>query len=215
MVVRAFVGGPTQAVGYLVFDRAGGLGAIIDAPLGSTRRFLQMIEANNLTVLYLINTHGHWDQIADNVAIIEATRATLCAHSWDAARLSDPTLTMEEGMKLPIAPSRASRSLHDGEVLQIGDAGLQVMHTPGHSPGSICLYEGGMGALFSGDTLQRMRVGRSDMPGGNPQNLNKSLVRLGELPDSTMVYPAHGFPTSIRAERWLLDLAATQVDERQ
>ena len=211
--MRAVVGGPTQAVGYLAFDRSGGVGAIIDAPLGSTKRFVQMIKANELTILYLINTHGHWDQIADNVAIIEATGSTLCAHSWDAARLSDPALTMEEGMKLPIVPSRASRSLHDGELLQIGEVRLQVMHTPGHSPGSICLYEEVMGALFSGDTLQRLRVGRTDMPGGSLENLNKHLARLGGLPDSTLVYPAHGLPTSIRAERWLLDLATTQVDQ--
>ena len=211
-MVRALVGGPTQANGYLLFDRVGGSGAIIDAPLGSTRRFVQMIKANELTILYLINTHGHWDQIADNVALLKATESTLCAHSWDTARLSDPTLTMEEGTRLPIAPSRANHSLHDGELLQIGDVGLQVMHTPGHSPGSICLYVEASSALFSGDTLQRMRVGRTDMPGGNPQNMNRSLMRLGELPDRTMVYPAHGLPTTIRAERWLLELAASQVE---
>lgn len=211
MVVRAVIGGPTQSTGYLVFDREGGSGAIIDAPLGSTARFGQLIKNNGLTVLYLINTHGHWDQIADNVALVKATGATLCGHSWDAARLSDPTLTMEEGLKLPIQGSRAERSLHDGDELQVGDVTLLVIHTPGHSPGSLCLYVEAAGALFSGDTLLRTGTGRTDIPGGNPQHLNRSLARLAALPDKTMVYPARGLPTSIGTERWLLELAASDT----
>lgn len=200
-------------MGYLVYDQIGGSGAIIDSPLGSTKRFIHLIAANNLSLLYLINTHGHWDQTADNMVLLKATGSTLCAHVWDSARLANPTLTMEEGRTLPIAPSRADRNVYEGEVLEVGDLRLQVLHTPGHSPGSICLYEQTSGALFSGDTLLRMRIGRTDHAGGSTSNLGKSLMRLAELPDNTTVYPSHGLPTTIKAERWLLELTSSQLEQ--
>ncbi|MEO6457676.1 MAG: MBL fold metallo-hydrolase [Chloroflexia bacterium] len=210
MQIRAFVGGPTGSVGYLVYDHAGGSALIVDAPLGMRKKYMGALKKFEVTLRMIVNTHGHWDQIADNAALIEATGAELCAHSWDATRLSDPRLTMEEGMKLQITPSRAQHPLHDGEELALGDMKFEVMHTPGHSPGSICLYERSSGTLFSGDTLLRLGVGRTDLPGGNAARLSESLRRLALLPDDTRVYPSHGLPTTILAERWLLNLAVTE-----
>ena len=208
MVIRAFIGGPTQTVGYLVYDREGGSCAIVDTPLGSARRFLEAIAQRGLTVSYIINTHGHWDHIADNAALQQATQAELCAHWWDATRMWHPELTMEEGVKLTIVPSKPDISLQDGSVVQVGTAQLEVMHTPGHTPGSICLYSESTAVLFSGDTLRRMRIGTTAMPGGNQDQMTKSLRRLAALPDKTVVYPGRGVPTTIRDERWLLELAA-------
>ena len=207
MVIRAFVGGPTHTVGYLVFDHDGGAGAIVDTPLGSARRFLEAIEARKLTIAYIINTHGHWDHIADNAALQQATGAELCAHWWDATRMWHPELTMEEGTKLAIVPSKPDVSLQDGSIIEVGSVQLEVMHTPGHSPGSICLYSESAGVLFSGDILRRMRIGTTAMPGGNQEHMTKSLQRLALLPDKTIVYPGRGVPTTIRDERWLLELA--------
>src|SRR5207237_1160590 len=96
---------------------------------------------------------------------------------------------------------------YDGEVLEVGEMQFSVLHTPGHSPGSICLYNDEAAALFTGDTLYRHGVGRTDFPGGNSSQLEKSLQRLAELPDTTRVYPGHGLSTTIREERWLLELA--------
>ena len=210
MHIKAVVGGPLSTVGYLVFDRVGGSAAIIDTPLGSTKRFLALLEAQQLKLQYVINTHGHWDQIADNAPLLKATGASLCAHSWDSARMSDPRLTMEPGRELAIVPSFANRSLHDKDVVEVGEIELEVWHTPGHSPGSICLLRDDT-ALFSGDTLLRMGVGKTDIPGGNADHLSASLRRISSLPDNVLVYPSHGIPTIIRDERWLLQLAAAEA----
>ncbi len=211
MHVRAFVGGPTSVVGYLVYDNPGGSALIVDAPLGMTKKYVSALKTFDVSLLSVVNTHGHWDQIADNAALTEATGAELCAHSWDATRMSEPRLTMEEGMKLNIAPSRAQHYLHDGEELHLGEMKFEVLHTPGHSPGSICLFERKSGTLFSGDTLLRLGVGRTDLPGGSATRLNESLRRLALLPDETRVYPSHGLPTTIVSERWLLDLAMAEM----
>src|SRR5438046_2489928 len=105
---------------------------IIDAPLGSTARFTKSLASQNLTLLYVVNTHGHWDHIADNVALTKATGATLCAHSWDATRLANPTLATEDEPSLPVQSSKADRNLQDGDVLEVGAMRFSVLHTPGH-----------------------------------------------------------------------------------
>jgi len=91
-------------------------------------------------------------------------------------------------------------------VLELGEYNFQVLHTPGHTPGSICLYEQTARVLFTGDTLFRMGVGQTKYPGGNAQQLTQSLKRLAQLPDNTKVYPGHGLSTTIGDERWLLEL---------
>ncbi len=206
MFVRPFGGGAFDTAAYLVYDHPGGTGAIIDAPLGSTRRILRVIREIQLQVPYLVSTHGHWDNNADNVAICAATGAQLCAHFWDATRLANPGLTSNIKLAEKVKPSRADRHLGDGETLEVGDLKFEVWHTPGHTPGSICLYEPEYGAIFTGDTLLRMRVGPTDGAGGNKEAMLKAIGRLARLPDDTRVYPGHGLATTIKAERWLLDV---------
>lgn len=207
MFIKAFGGGPLDTSAYIVYDEVGGTGAIIDTPLGTARHMLQFAREVGIKVAYIVNTHGHWDNIAENVTLTEATGAQLCAHSWDSARLADPSLTSDEELARKVRPSRADHYLGNGELLQIGKTELEVWHTPGHSPGSVCLVSHEGGAVFTGDTLQCLKVGRTDHPGGSKAHLTESLLRLATLPDSTRVYPAHGLPTTIRSERWLLELA--------
>lgn len=207
MYVYELVGGPMFTAGYLVYDRPGGEALIVDAPLGSTARFTKELASKELKLLYIVNTHGHWDHIADNVALKGATGAPLCAHSWDSTRLANPNLATEGEKPLPVPPSKADKSLQDGTVLEVGEMGFLVIHTPGHSPGSICLYNSESAVLFTGDTLSRSGVGRTDIAGGNADQQIKSLQRLAQLPDNTKVYPGHGLSTTIKNERWLLELA--------
>jgi hydroxyacylglutathione hydrolase len=208
--VAAIAGGPLAAVGYLVYDRPGGEALIVDAPLGSTRRFTEALARFELTLRFIINTHGHWDHTADNVALVKATQAPLCAHSWDATRLANPHLATEDEPALPVPPSRADMGLQDAEILEIGTNRFEVLHTPGHTPGSICLHEPRARVLFTGDTLFRGAVARTDFPGANAGQLVKSLRRLAALPDETRVYPGHGLNTTIGDERWLLSLATIE-----
>lgn len=207
MFVKAVTWGPLQTMGYLAFDRRGGTGVVVDAPPGSSGRLVSLAKGEGVSIAMIINTHGHWDHITDNVALVQATGAHLYAHVWDAARMANPEMTMYNDEHFKVAPSRADKSLHDGEALEVGSLRIEVMHTPGHTPGSVCLYEPVSGSLFSGDTLMRQGVGRTDIPGGNRDNLTKSLRRLCQLPDATRVYPGHGQATTIREERWLLELA--------
>lgn len=209
MKVEAVIGAARGAVGYLVIDQPGGSALIVDAPLGSTSHYLNAIAQSGLTVEYIVSTHGHWDQIADNASLTAAVGAPLCAHSWDAARLSNPSLGTED---IDVAPPKvrgrqADRFLREGEELQVGEMSFAVWHTPGHTPGSLSLYEPRLGALFSGDILVWHGVGRFDFPGGNERQLYESLARLAHLPDSTVIFPGHGTITLMRDERWLLDLA--------
>ncbi|MEA2572952.1 MAG: hydroxyacylglutathione hydrolase [Chloroflexia bacterium] len=206
MIVRPFGGGPFDTTAYLVYDHIGGTGIIVDAPLGSTRKIAQVVAESKVEVPYVVSTHGHWDNNADNVAMCEAVGAQLCAHFWDATRLANPGLTSDVELASKVKPSKADRHLGDGEMMEVGDLKFEVWHTPGHTPGSICLYEAAHGSIFTGDTLLRMGIGRTDGAGGNKPAMQKTIERLAQLPDDTRVYPGHGLATTIKAERWLLDI---------
>ena len=211
MLVRGLVWGPNFAAGYLAFDGRGGKAIAIDAPPGAAKHFIEIAATYDVEILMVVSTHGHWEHIADNSALVSATGAYLCGHAWDTARLANPHLTMFEHERFKVTPSVADRIVHDGEILEIGSMRLEILHTPGHTPGSICIYEKASGVLFSGDTLLRHSVGRTDVPGGNQDALSKSLRRLSALPDETLVYPGHGASTTIRDERWILEIA--RMDE--
>jgi glyoxylase-like metal-dependent hydrolase (beta-lactamase superfamily II) len=211
MHIRAFQAGPLNTIGYLAYGTEGGQAIMIDAPPGCAARVKRSLQAASLELLYVVDTHGHWDHVADNVALAEGTGAKICAHTWDATRLANPTLATEGERPYPVQPSRADISAQDGGVLEVGGLNFEVLHTPGHTPGSICLYEAAVGALFSGDTLQRGRTGRTDFAGGDARRLSESLGRLAGLPDVVRVFPGHGAPTTIGEERWLLELAIESV----
>jgi hydroxyacylglutathione hydrolase len=207
--VEAIYRGARMVVGYVAYDRAGGEALIVDAPLSSVAAYLEILTRHSLKAKYIVNTHGHWDMIADNVALVEATGALLCAHAWDNARLADPRIGVEslDEKVPPIQPSRPDQYLHDGEILEVDDLRFEIVTTPGHTPGSICVYEPTAHALFAGDLIGKQTVGNSDFPGGNPQALQASLLKISELPNNTRVFPAHGLATTIGEVRWLLDLA--------
>ncbi len=215
MIVRSFGGGPFGTSGYLLYDKEGGSAAVIDTPLGCTKGILRKAGEAGVKVLYVINTHGHWDSIADNVRLCEVTRAELLAHSWDSTRMAEPRLTSDEEIAKLIKPSRADRYIGEGDVIEVGDVKLQVWHTPGHSPGSLCLYNEEAGVIFTGDTLHQLGSGRTDIPGGSKQHMTRSLMRLSALPDATKVFPGHGLSTTIKAQRWIFSLVAEEVSGAQ
>lgn len=213
MKIEAVVGASRGAIGYLVYDHAGGSAMIIDAPFGTASMYIAAAAQLGVKVLYIVSTHGHWDQIADNARLAEAIGAPVCAHSWDMGRLADPRLSIERvDDRLPaIEGKRIDLYLGDNHVLVVGDMTFTVLHTPGHTPGSISLYEAKAGALFTGDILLRQEVGRADYPGGNASKLQQSLEKIATFPDRTKVFPAHGLRTTLGKERWLLELATLAI----
>jgi len=184
---------------YLIWDKESGLGAVID-PANNAQEIVDEAERLGFKIKYIINTHGHADHIGANTELKKLTGATLCIHKDDSEKLSNPDMNLSSFVGFPITTEKADRLLKDGDVINIGNISLKVMHTPGHSKGCICLV--GDGFVFSGDTLFFESIGRYDFPDSNGDLLRKSIEeKLFVLPDMTKVYTGHGGPTTIGHEK--------------
>ncbi len=179
---------------YLVGDEATRTAAVID-PSFDPDKILAEAQNAGYSITHVINTHGHTDHVSGNAGIIEATGAALCIHEAEAEQVSrflSKALARVMGGK---GSPKAGRHLKDQDIISIGQTELRVIHTPGHSPGSICLYA--PGHLFSGDTLFVGAVGRTDLPGGSAQQLLRSIrEKLYTLPGQTRVWPGHDYGPS-------------------
>ncbi len=195
MQIERFVFNAYSTNCYVIYDQ--GEAVIVD-PGDNSEKVLAFLEQEGLRAVAIVNTHGHCDHIFGNAWFKEKTGAPLCIHEDDAAFLADSRLNLGTQVRLEVAVSEADRLLKDGDEIAVGSGNLQVIHTPGHTPGGICLY--GHGILISGDTLFKSSVGRWDFPGSDEQALLKSLKRLTELPLETKVYPGHGFSTTVARE---------------
>ncbi len=149
----------------------------------------------------ILLTHGHFDHTLAAQPLAEKTGAPVYIHLDDIQMLNDPRLcSYDSGVcRLPAPKGLAARPL--GDRLSVCGIDFEILHTPGHSKGSVCLVLPGEGVLFSGDTLFRAGYGRMDLYGGSPEEMVRSLRRLFELPAETRVYPGHGEATTIGAER--------------
>ncbi len=201
-LIRIIVVGPLDNNVLLVADRTAGAAMVVDPALGATAPVLEAARDLGVEIVLIVNTHGHWDHVADNAPLAQATGAPIAIHTADAARLARPKGELGP-LPWDIPPSHADRTLTEGDTVQVGAITFTVLHTPGHTPGGICLYSDVWSLLISGDTLFAGSYGRYDLPGGDPGALQASLVRLAELPAATQVYPGHGGTTTIGAESWL------------
>jgi hydroxyacylglutathione hydrolase len=199
LIVQRLCVGLLQTNCYIVGCEDTKEGVIID-PGGDAKHILAEVERLGLKIKYVVNTHGHFDHTLANKEVVKATGAPLAIHSADAAMLTKGGGAFFFGMIGKASPP-ADTILDEGQVLTLGKVELKVLHTPGHSPGSICLYSEEEGVLFDGDVLFNMGMGRYDLPGGNYRVLMESIQRLLTLPDETTVYPGHGPPTTIGRER--------------
>jgi len=199
MKVEKLVVGEMQANCYLVWDEQSKEAVVID-PGGDPDTIIDAISRNSLKIIHIINTHGHVDHVEANDLIRQKTEASLFIHSADVSLLQDLELNLSQALgrgKNFLPPTKA---LEDKDKLKLNGFDLEVLHTPGHTPGSICLY--GDKRLFSGDTLFAGGVGRTDLPGGNFRQLKDSLEhKILKLSDEVVVYPGHGPNTTIGKER--------------
>ena len=198
MILKKLVVGPLASNCYIVGSESTKEGMIID-PADEAEEILQSIKELGLKISLIVLTHGHPDHVGALKEIKEATGAEVAIHADDAESLQQQSLGFLFGLSYP-APPPPDRLLKDEDSIDIGDLHFGVLHTPGHTPGGICLL--GHGVLFSGDTLFNYGIGRYDLPGGDYNQLMDSLrTKLMGLPDDTIVYPGHGPDTTIGAER--------------
>lgn len=197
--VETLVVGPIEENCYVLKDEETGHGLIID-PGDNGQEILAYVRDNHIEVDLIVNTHGHWDHIGAVDFLRDALQVRLAIHGEDASML---TATREEMAAYSIfagGKRPAEILLKDGDTVKFGHCSLQVMHTPGHTKGGICLYGGG--CLFSGDTLFAGSVGRTDLPGGDYREMLESVrSKLKSVADDTKVYPGHGPATSMGRER--------------
>jgi glyoxylase-like metal-dependent hydrolase (beta-lactamase superfamily II) len=185
---------------YLVASEQSKDAMVID-PAGDAMRIMNNINELGLRIHHIVATHTHPDHLGAVNYIKETTGAEFAVHTAEASGIeySDYNYLMKLDPTIKSPPS-ADRLLQEGDAIEIGDLSFKVIHTPGHSPGGICIE--GYGVVFSGDALFNMGIGRTDGPGCSYQLLVSSIKnKLMSLPDKTLVLPGHGPKTTIGYER--------------
>ncbi len=200
MILKKLAVGPLDTNCYIVGSESNKEGMIID-PGDEAEVILSSVKDLELEIRFIVLTHGHIDHIGALKEVKEATGAEVAIHTDEAQSLQRQSSSTMLGLSYP-TPLPPDRSLQDEDSLDIGDLHFLVLHTPGHSPGCICLL--GQGVVFSGDTLFNLGIGRTDLPGGNySQIMNSIHTKLMVLPENTIIYPGHGQGTTIGIEcKW-------------
>jgi hydroxyacylglutathione hydrolase len=180
----------------------------IDTAIPSLEWVQGELSARQWTLKLIVSTHGHWDHMGDNARVAEHTGALIAVHPLDAHRLTNPPAPRWTPLEIP--PCVPAVELQEGGEIRFGSIRLEVLHTPGHTEGSVCLLARDEGRLYSGDTLFAGSFGRVDLPGGSAEAMVDSLGRLGGFDDTLLVLPGHGPNTAIGRERPWLDWIARE-----
>ena len=203
MKIRTFNNNSMGQNTYLYYDEKSGESVIIDAGCSEAdiRAIAVFLGENNIAVKGILLTHGHYDHIIAAAELKNLTGAAVCSHQLETQMLENPSVNLSTriGIDLAVVPEKL---FNDGDVFEFGGAALNVLHTPGHTIGGVCYYDSENGNLFTGDTLFRQSVGRTDLPMGSHQELVANISnKIFSMPDNTNVYPGHGPETTIGYEK--------------
>ncbi len=202
MKLYSFTTGIVATNCYLLLNPELQSAILIDAPPESTDTILATLEQHQSKLSAILLTHTHWDHIADLPALKRQTNAPVYVHPMDEYRLLDPAAHSIFPLPVDIAPTAADAYVQHNQHLTLAGLECVVKHTPGHTEGSVCFYFPSETAVFSGDTLFAGSIGRTDLPGGNMEQLINSIrTELLSLDDHITVYPGHGPSTTIGEER--------------
>jgi hydroxyacylglutathione hydrolase len=199
--------GPAATNVHILADPVTREAIAIDTAIPSLAWIRDELAERDWSLKLIVSTHGHWDHTGDNAAVADLTGAPIAVHPLDAHRLTDPQ-PMWAPFEIP--PSVPAVELAEGGEIRFGSLRLQILHTPGHTEGSVCLIDADDGLLLSGDTLFAGSFGRVDLPGGDAAAMTETLIRLAGLGDELAVLPGHGRETTIGAERHWLDWVARE-----
>jgi hydroxyacylglutathione hydrolase len=195
--------GPVATNVHVLADARTREAIAIDTATPSLAWIADELAARDWTLKLIVSTHGHWDHIGDNKAVAEHTGADIAVHTLDRDRLVHPQPLFAP---FEIPPSVPAVELAEGGEIRFGEIKLQVLHTPGHTEGSVCLLAADENVLFSGDTLFAGGWGRVDLPGGDADAMVTSIGRLAGLENHLGVFPGHGSATTIGRERAWMEL---------
>jgi len=198
--------GPIATNLYVLGDEASGEAIAIDTATPCVEWVTATLAERGWDLKLIVSTHRHWDHIGDNAPLSAATGADIAAHLLDRHGLEDTSGAFMA--PFPIPPSVPAIDLAEGSRIRFGSIDLEVLHTPGHTEGSVCLLAVDDRLLFTGDTLFAGSWGRTDLPGGSDEAMVDSLARLSTMATDLRVLPGHGRPSTIDDERpWLEQIA--------
>ena len=203
MQIYSWIVGPLATNCYIIRCEETNESLVIDPGFSpeETDEILDFIRCG-FKVKYILNTHGHVDHTSGNGVMKSFTGAEILIHEDDASLLTDPMKNLSNMLDLNVISPKADRLLRDGEVVKVGNLKFTVIHTPGHTKGSISLFCKEENVVFTGDTLFAGSIGRTDLPGASFREMMHSLRdKLLRLPDETIVYPGHGGKTTIGREK--------------
>jgi len=203
MKLHVLPAGPIQTNAYLLTAPERGEAVLIDAPGDVWADVGSILEKENCRLVALWITHGHWDHTQGGAEVVRETKAQVFAHAADRVLIETPEI-MEKfmGEELNLEAIHVDRWITQGERLSALGREVEVRHVPGHCPGNVLFYFADAGAAFVGDALFAGSVGRTDLPGGDAQQLTCSIrEQIYTLPPKTKVFPGHGPATTVEAER--------------
>jgi glyoxylase-like metal-dependent hydrolase (beta-lactamase superfamily II) len=202
MIAQMFTVGRLFTNCYIVECEKTGEAIIIDPGFDDrfeAEKIFKLIDGNALTLKFIVNTHGHPDHTCGNGLVKEKFHVPISIHKDDAHMLGEIGKTIAKFFGFNRSSPSADILLQNGDNVKFGRVTLKVLHTPGHSPGSISLL--GEKEIFTGDTLFAGSIGRTDLPQSSEANMKLSLKKLANLPDDLVVYPGHGPTTTIYKEK--------------
>lgn len=195
--------GPIQTNAYLLTDPARGEAVLIDAPGEVWAEVEGLLKQDGVALKEVWITHGHWDHMQGGAEVVRATGAKVLAHADDRTLIESPEVMKRfMGMELDLQPLQVDRWVRPGERLAALGTEVEVRHVPGHCPGNVLFYFPAASAAFVGDALFNGSIGRTDLPGGDFAQLEKSIrEQIYTLPPETVVFPGHGPKTTVAQER--------------